>query len=42
MVRHGIVLGHEFSKKGIKVDKAKIKIIAKFSMPKCVQISDPS
>jgi len=37
MVRHGIVLGHEISKKGIEVDRAKIKVIAKLPMPKCVK-----
>ena len=26
MVQHGIVLGHEISRKGIKVDKAKVEI----------------
>ena len=30
MVQHGIILGHEISRKGIKVDKAKVEIIAKF------------
>ena len=29
MVQHGIVLGHEISRKGIKVDKAKVEIIDK-------------
>nr|GEV03944.1 reverse transcriptase domain-containing protein [Tanacetum cinerariifolium] len=29
MVKEGIVLGHKISKKGIKVDKAKIKVISK-------------
>ena len=42
MVKHGIVLGHEISKKGIEVDKAKIEIIAKLPMPKCVRIFYPS
>jgi len=37
MVRHGIILGHEISKKGIKVDKAKIEVITKLRMPKCVK-----
>ena len=37
MVRHGIVLGHEIFKKGIEVDRAKIEIIAKLPMPKCVK-----
>nr|GEV36159.1 reverse transcriptase domain-containing protein [Tanacetum cinerariifolium] len=30
MVKEGIVLGHKISKKGIEVDKAKVKVIAKF------------
>ena len=37
MVRHEIVLGHEISKKGIEVDRAKIKVIVKLPMPKCVK-----
>ena len=37
MGRHRIVLGHEISKKGIEVDRAKIEVITKLSMPKCVQ-----
>jgi len=37
IVRHEIVLGHEISKKGIKVDRAKIEVIAKLYMPKCVK-----
>ena len=37
MVRHGIVLGHEIFKKGIEVDRAKIEVIAKHLMPKCVK-----
>ena len=37
MVKHGIVLGHEISKKGIEVDRAKIEAIAKLPMPKCVK-----
>jgi len=37
MVQHGIVLGHEISKKGIEVDKAKIEVIAKLLTPKCVK-----
>ena len=36
-VRHGIVLGHEISKKGIEVDRAKIEVIAKLPMPKCIK-----
>ena len=37
MVKHRIVLGHEIFKKGIEVDRAKIEVIAKLSMPKCVK-----
>ena len=37
MVRHGIILGHEISKKGVKVDRAKTEVIAKLPMPKCVK-----
>jgi len=37
MVRHGIVLGHEIFKKGIEVDRAKIKVIAKLPIAKCVK-----
>jgi len=34
---HEIVLGHEISRKGIKVDKAKIDVVAKLLIPKCVK-----
>jgi len=37
MVQHGIVIGHEISKKKIEVDKAKIKVIAKLPTSKCVK-----
>ena len=37
IVRYEIVLGHEISKKEIEVDRAKIEVIAKLSMPKCVK-----
>ena len=37
MVQHGIILGHEISRKGIKVDKAKVEIIAKLPIPWCVK-----
>ena len=37
MVKYEIVLGHEISKKGIEVDRAKIEVIARLSMPKCVK-----
>nr|GFA53706.1 retrovirus-related Pol polyprotein from transposon 17.6 [Tanacetum cinerariifolium] len=33
MVKEGIVLGHKISKKGIEVDKAKIKVILKLPHP---------
>jgi len=37
MVRHKIILGHEISKKGIEVDRAKIEDITKLPMLKCVK-----
>nr|GFB40093.1 reverse transcriptase domain-containing protein [Tanacetum cinerariifolium] len=37
MVKEGIVLGHTISKKGIKVDKAKIKVISKLPHPTTVK-----
>nr|GEY56215.1 hypothetical protein [Tanacetum cinerariifolium] len=37
MVKEGIVLGHKISKKGIEVDKAKIKVISKLSHPTTVK-----
>ena len=37
MVQHGIVLGHEISREGIKVDKAKVEIIAKLPISRCVK-----
>jgi len=37
MVQHGIVLGHKISRKGIKVDKAKVEIIAKLLIPRCIK-----
>jgi len=37
MVRQGIVLGHEISRRGIEVDKAKIEVIAKLPTSKCIQ-----
>jgi len=33
MVQEGIVLGHKISKKGIKVDKAKLDVIDKLPPP---------
>jgi len=37
MVRWGIVLGHEISRRGIEVNKAKIEVISKLSPPKCIK-----
>nr|GEX09309.1 reverse transcriptase domain-containing protein [Tanacetum cinerariifolium] len=37
MVKEGIVLGHKISKKGIKVDKAKVDVIAKLPHPTTVK-----
>ena len=37
MVRYGIILGHEISKKGIDVDRAKIEVIAMLPMHKCLK-----
>nr|GFC16876.1 transposon Ty3-I Gag-Pol polyprotein [Tanacetum cinerariifolium] len=37
MVKEGIVLGHKISKKGIEVDKAKIKVISKLPHPATVK-----
>jgi len=37
MIRHEIVLGHEISKNKIEVDKAKIEVIVKLSVPKCIK-----
>ncbi|CAN6700147.1 unnamed protein product [Malus baccata var. baccata] len=37
MVKHGIVLGHLISSKGIEVDKAKIEVIAKLPLPTSVK-----
>ncbi|GKB10224.1 reverse transcriptase domain-containing protein [Tanacetum coccineum] len=37
MVKEGIVLGHNISKKGIEVDKAKIDVIAKLPHPTTVK-----
>ena len=37
MVRHGIVLGHVVSKKGIEVDRAKVDLIASLPPPKFVK-----
>lgn len=37
LVEEGIVLGHKVSKKGLEVDKAKIKVINKFPPPVLVK-----
>ena len=37
MVRQGIVLGHEISRKGIEVDKANVEVIAKLPLPKNIK-----
>nr|GFB70735.1 DNA-directed DNA polymerase [Tanacetum cinerariifolium] len=37
MVKEGIVLGHKISKKGIEVDKSKIKVISKLLHPTTVK-----
>jgi len=37
MVRQGIVLGHEISRRGIEVDKAKIEVITKLPPPKSIK-----
>jgi len=37
MVRQGIVLGYEISRRGIKVNKAKIEVIAKPPTLKCIK-----
>jgi len=37
MVRHGIVLGHEISRRDIEVDKSKVEVIAKLSPPKSIK-----
>ena len=36
-VRQGIVLGHEISRRGIEIDKAKVKVIAKLPLPKSIK-----
>nr|GFC84041.1 reverse transcriptase domain-containing protein [Tanacetum cinerariifolium] len=39
MVKEGIVLGHKISKNGIKVDKAKVDVIAKIPHPLSSRVS---
>nr|GEV94163.1 reverse transcriptase domain-containing protein [Tanacetum cinerariifolium] len=41
MVKEGIVLGHKISKEGIKVDKAKVDVIAKLPHPTTVKDLEP-
>nr|GEY65522.1 reverse transcriptase domain-containing protein [Tanacetum cinerariifolium] len=41
MVKEGIVLGHKISKKGIKVDKAKVDVISKLPHPTTVKGLEP-
>ncbi|GJV39743.1 reverse transcriptase domain-containing protein [Tanacetum coccineum] len=38
MVKEGIVLGHKISKSGIKVDRAKVEVIAKLPHPTTVKV----
>ncbi|GJZ79746.1 reverse transcriptase domain-containing protein [Tanacetum coccineum] len=42
MVKEGIVLGHKISKSGIKVDRAKVDVIAKLPHSTSVKADDPS
>ena len=42
VVRQGIVLGHEISRRGIKVDKAKVEVIVKLPLPKSIKDSRAS
>ena len=37
MVRQGIVLGHEISRRGIEVNKANVEVIAKLPPPKSIK-----
>ena len=37
MVKYGIVLGHEISNRGIKVDRSKVEVIANLPEPKCLK-----
>jgi len=37
MVRRGIVICHEISRRGIEVNKARIEVIAKLPQPKCIK-----
>nr|GFB09548.1 reverse transcriptase domain-containing protein [Tanacetum cinerariifolium] len=42
MVKEGIVLGHKISQSGIKVDKAKVDVIAKLPHPNSIKDSEES
>ena len=37
MAKEGVILGHSVSRRGIKVDRVKIEVIANFPHPKCVK-----
>ena len=37
MIKHGFILGHEISSRGIEVDKSKVEVIAKLPKPKCLK-----
>ena len=37
MIKYGIVLRHDFSRRGIEVDKSKVEVIAKLPEPKCIK-----
>jgi len=37
MVKHGIILGFEVSRRGIEVDKSKVEVISKLSKLKCIK-----
>ena len=37
MVRQGIVLGHEISRRGIEVDRVKVEVITKLPPPKSIK-----
>ena len=41
MMRQGIVLRHEISRRGIEVDKAKVEVIAKLPPPKSIKDINP-
>ena len=37
MLKHGIILGYEVSRRGIEVDQSKVEVIAKLPEPKCIK-----